>query len=376
MLSERQLQALLQVFDARMQKVVDEYLTEMGEHLKDIGQLLPSDVNRLTELKRVNTNVDHIKQVIARAAGQSVQDIERVFAAVAASDYDFMAKYYREARQLPIRQNKTIQRILQAQVRITAQSMMNLSQTTIVADRYIRAVDLAVQTVQAGVVDYNAAIRSALREAAKSGIRVAIKGSNATEIRASYPSMYTRRIESAVRMNVLDGVRALNNDVLWQTGKEFGADGVELSAHALCAEDHLPYQGRQFSMEEFETIQMRLDRPIGMWNCKHTRHPILLGISEPTYSPEQLEKLRRSSSRQITIDGDTKSRYEWTQEQRKIETAVRRQNDVATAAKAAGDHVAYQEAQKNIADLIARYDDVSKAAELEKHYDRMVGIDP
>lgn len=169
------------------------------------------------------------------------------------------------------------------------------------------------------------------------------------------------------------GICALNNDVLEQTGKEFGADGIELSAHALCAEDHLPYQGRQFSMEEFETIQMRLRRPIGMWNCKHTRHPIILGISEPAYSPEQLERLRRNSSQEITIDGETKTRYEWTQEQRRIETAIRRQNDVVTTAKAAGDNVSRLEAQKNITDLIARYDYVSEKAGLELRYDRTVG---
>lgn len=362
MLSERQLEALLLIFEQRMQKVVDQYLRDMGEHLKAIGQLLPSDVNRLVELKRVNANVNHIKREIGKAAGLSVQDIEKVFTAVAASDYEFMSKYYGEARQLPIRKNKSILRILQAQARVTSQELANLSQTTILSEGYRRAVDVAIQTAQAGVTDYNTAIRSALKEAAKEGLRV------------RYPnSGLTRRLDTAVRMNVLDGIRALNNDVLEQTGKEFGADGIELSAHALCAEDHLPYQGRQFSMEEFETIQMRLRRPIGMWNCKHTRHPIILGISESAYSPEQLERLRRNSSQEITIDGETKTRYEWTQEQRRIETAIRRQNDVVTAAKAAGDNVSRLEAQKNITDLIARYDYVSEKAGLELRYDRTVG---
>lgn len=362
MLSENQLEALLRVFETRMQTVVDEYLTEMGEHLKAIGQLLPSDVNRLTELKRVNANVDHIKRVIAKAAERSVEDIEKVFVAVAAAAYDFMSKYYGEARQLPILENKAILRILQAQANVTAQAMKNLSQTTILSEGYRKAVDVAVQTVQAGVVDYNTAIRTALKAAAQEGLRV------------YYPnSGLTRRLDTAVRMNVLDGVRALNNDVLWQTGEEFGADAVELSAHALCAEDHLPYQGKQYSMEEFDALQNRLKRPIGMWNCKHTRHPIILGVSEPAHSPEQLEQLRRNSSQQITIDGDTKTRYEWTQEQRRIETAIRQQDDILTMAKAAGDSVSKIEAERNIRELIRRYDDVSEKAGLELRYDRTVG---
>ena len=51
-----------------------------------------------------------------------------------------------------------------------------------------------------------------------------------------------RYASGAVRMNVLDGVRSLSNDVLRQLGNEYGADGVELSVQALCAEDHLPWQ--------------------------------------------------------------------------------------------------------------------------------------
>lgn len=70
-------------------------------------------------------------------------------------------------------------------------------------------------------------------------------------------------------MNVLDGIRAVNQDIMRQVGKEFRTDGIEISAHALCAEDHLPYQGTQMSEKEFERLQNRLDRPFGMWNYRH-----------------------------------------------------------------------------------------------------------
>ena len=38
-------------------------------------------------------------------------------------------------------------------------------------------------------------------------------------------------------------------------GQRFGSDGVEISAHAISAPDHLPVQGRQFSNEEFCKMQ-------------------------------------------------------------------------------------------------------------------------
>ena len=359
MLSERQLEALLDVFRKRMQGVTEDYLTRMGEHLRDIGQLTPSDVNRIVELKRLNANMEQIKREIAKAARMSVDDIEKLFKAVAESDLRFANTVYASDHEPTVKANKAIERILKAQSKITKQELANLSQTTLLSDGYREAIDVAVQTVQGGVTDYGAAIRRAMKSAASEGLRV------------RYPnSGLTRRLDSAVRMNVLDGVRAVNQDIMRQVGKEFKADGIELSAHNLCAEDHLPYQGTQMSIKDFERLQNRLDRPFGMWNCHHSWHYIILGVSKPAYSPEELDEFKRNSREEITIDGVTKTRYEWTQEQRKIETAIRYQKDIAVAAKASGDMVARRECQYIINNLWKRYDKVTEAAKLREKPER------
>ena len=359
MLSERQLEALLDVFRKRMQGVTVDYLSRMGEHLRDIGELTASDVNRIVELKRLNANMEQIKREIAKAARMSVDDIEKLFKAVAESDLRFANTVYASDHEPTVKANPAIERILKAQAKITKQELSNLSQTTLLSDGYREAIDVAVQTVQGGVTDYTAAIRRAMKSAASEGLRV------------RYPnSGLTRRLDSAVRMNVLDGVRAVNQDIMRQVGKEFKADGIELSAHNLCAEDHLPYQGTQMSIKEFERLQNRLDRPFGMWNCHHSWHYIILGISKPAYTPEELEEFKRNSREEITIDGVTKTRYEWTQEQRKIETAIRYQKDIAVAAKASGDMMTRRECQYNINKLWKRYDKVSEAAGLKEKPER------
>ena len=361
MLSERQLDALMEAFTARMQKVVDQYLQQVGEHLRDIGQLTPTDAHRLAELKRLNANTRRIKREIARAARMSVQDVEKVFQAVAESNEAFARQYYGSDQDAPNKgsagHSAPIERILKAQLRITKQTMQNLSQTTIETGAYRRAIDVAVQTVQGGLADYNSAIRRAMIEVGGVGLRV------------KYPSGYSRRLDSAVRQNVLDGVRAVNNDTLRQLGKEFGADGVQISLHALCAEDHLPYQGRRFTNKQFERLQNRLPRPFGMWNCKHTMFPVLMS-APPTYSEEEIERYRKNSLEKIEIDGRTLSRYEWTQEQRRIEAAIRQQKDIANLARASGDMKTARQASAAIDRLYARYDRISDAAGLDKQYAR------
>ena len=363
MLSKRQLEALLKVFSARMQRVNDQYLQLMGEHLKMIGELTPSDVHRLTQLKQMRGNIRQIKRSIAKAAGASEADIEKVFEAAAESNERFMRAYYAEAAQEPIKgqmgRSEPLERILKAQLRITEQEMRNLSRTTVVDSAYKNVVDIAVQAVQSGLADYKSAIRSAMAAAGKSGLRV------------QYASGATRRLDSAMRQNVLDGVRTLNNDVLRQLGKEYGADGIEISAHALCAEDHLPYQGRQFTTKQFNDIQAQLDRPFGMWNCKHTIFPIILGVSVQALDDETLKKYHRLSAEQVTIDDKTLSRYEWSQEQRRIETAVRAQKDVATLAEASGDMKAVRAAQANIYKLMDYYDKISEESGIRQEYGRM-----
>ena len=360
MLSERQLQNLLKAFDKRMQGVTDEYLTRMGEHIRDIGKLSDSDINRLVQMKRLNQNLESIKRAIAKAAGKNIRDIERVFEAVAESDYRFAAATFGEDHTPRVKDNKPLERIIKAQLRITAQEFKNLSQTTILSDAYREAVDVAVQTVQAGLTDYNSAIRKAFKQAAREGLRV------------EYPnSGLTRRLDTAAGQNILDGVRSISQDTLNQAGKEFGADGVEISAHALCALDHLPYQGRQYSNRDFERIQNTLERPFGMWNCKHITFPILIGISQPAHTEEELQSYIRNSNEEITIDGRTMSRYEWTQHQRKLETAIRYQKDIAVAAKASGDMILRRDAQANINRIRAEYSKISAAAGLYEKPERM-----
>ena len=360
MLSERQLQGLLAHMQTRMQGVTDRYLAIMGEHLRTLGGLKPSDVHRLTELRRAGANVRTIQQALAREAGLSIPDLTAALRTVAASDQEFASQWFGSGPRVKGAPGAStaLERVIKAQLRVTAQAFSNLSQTTIQAETYREAVDVAIQAVQTGVTDYASAIRGAIREAGKAGLRV------------QYPSGLTRRLDSAVRQNVLDGVRSLNNDILRQIGKEYGADGVEISAHALCATDHLPYQGRQFSYDDFEQLQRTLPRPFGQWNCKHTMYPIILGVSEPAHTPEELAAYARNSSELIEIDGRSKTRYEWTQEQRRIETALRQQKDVANLAKAAGDDVLRREAQAHINGLQGRYARISAGAGLTQQPQR------
>ena len=353
-MTDSQIDALIEIFQTRMQKVVDEYLTRMGQQVREIGEIIPSDQTRLVQLKKLGSNIAYIQREIAYAAEASIKDVARIFEAIAAENARFAEAYFGEGMS-----TETLMQSVRAQLEVTAGEMANLSRTTVESRVYRDVIDRGIQAAQAGVEDYRSAMRRALREASADGLRV------------KYASGLTRRLDSAVRMNVLDGIHALNQANMDAIGSAFGADGVEISAHPMCAEDHLPYQGKQYSNAAFAELQDSLLRPIGMWNCRHIAYPILLGISPPAHSAQELEEYRRGSTEQIEIDGVTHSRYDWTQVQRAIETAVRYKQDEITLAKAAGDDVLVRDARRKIRELDSYYSKISEAAGTPKRRERM-----
>lgn len=353
------------IFIRRYEALNEEYLEIIGERIRAIGRVSPTDLYRLERLRDIGADMEKLKRKLASETGKSLKELEKLLRQAADAA---MKPYDGLMNAEPYLRNEIAEAMAAAQYIETDRAMVNLSNTTVSSASYQGLVDRAVSAVQLGTESYQSAIRSVLRSTAWDGLCV-VDGTR----KVRYASGLTRRLDTAARQNVLDGFRALMQRTRDETGKAFGADGVEISAHMLCAEDHLPYQGRQFSLEEFERLNQTLRRPIakGIWNCSHVAEPIVLGISEPAYTEEELAEYRRSSVEQVTIDGKTRSRYQWTQEQRRIETAIRREKDVAIAAKAAGDDVLRRQCQQRINDLRKRYDRISREAGLEVRTDKM-----
>ena len=115
-----------------------------------------------------------------------------------------------------------------------------------------------------------------------------------------YESGYTRRLDSAVRMNLLEGIRQINQGIQDKIGEELGADGVEISAHIYCAPDHEDVQGRQMTNAEYakwDAEHAYPKRQIGKLNCHHFVFRVLLGIQEPIHTPEELDRMKEENAK-------------------------------------------------------------------------------
>lgn len=234
---------------------------------------------------------------------------------------------------------------------------------TPIAQAYRDCLTNAVSAMRSsGEIAYQQAYDSMVRQLASGGVRV------------QYESGATRELYSAVMGNIMDNYRMTMQEARDEVGRAFGADGVEVSAHGMCAEDHAPYQGRQFTNAQFQTIQDGLERPIAQgYNCRHQTFPILLGVSKQANTPEQLKKYREQSSRKVTIGDREMTAYEFTQRQRAMETSVRKLKAQKAILEAAGSDTANIDA--TIDATVRRYRQESKAAGVRTREDRMVAYE-
>lgn len=358
---------------ARFDDVNTYYIKKVAKQVAEIGELTPSSMHVISVMATMVENIAEINAQIANAARLATPELFRLYNK-ALNDLYFDQRFERALKETPLpdESKRNLERYAQAVARQTADTMQNLSQTTVTSEKYRQTVDKAVLAVSSGVGDYKSMMRQSLREMASSGLQV------------QYESGYRRRLDSALRQNIVDGAKQIQQHVSDQIGEELGFDAKEITAHANSAPDHEPVQGRVFLLEEFSKLQNNeaskdvdglfhpaMQRAIGQWNCMHFAYSFSTQYSKRKYTNEQLDQFARENAQGCEIDGKQYSKYEATQLMRKVETEIRRQKDIGVAAQAAGDKDLRQEAQRSINALSRKYSEIAKAAGLSERRDRM-----
>lgn len=359
----------------RFNKFNTKVLQKLGETIKKFEGLTPTQAHILAEELKFGADLDELTQELSKITGKTVLDIKETLEDVAIENVEFAEVYYkaRNMEYVPYKNQFTLQRFVNSIATQTGSTMVNIARTTgftskvngrtvfkTLRQTYIDLIDEAVYNVSRGQQDYQSAMRSTIKQLANSGVKT-----------IDYASGYSRRLDSSVRQVIMDGVSQVFDNIQQQIGDLLGTDGVEITAHELCALDHLPYQGRQYTNKEFEQLQNSLDRPIGTYNCRHMTYRIILGVDEPSYTKNQLNEYYKNSTKPINYDGKTYTKYEATQVQRKLETAIRRNKDAQILAKASGDTKMVNKAQQTINKLTDKYNDFSKTAGLQTYKERL-----
>lgn len=374
---------LAELFRGLEDTLLDEICSRLA--LKD--QLNEVTVQAIRALRSHGIDLKKIKKAIRKTADVSEEKLNKLLDDVVERNQ----KYYTELIDLAhITQPETLVSVedtwaIYEQTKQTLRNitrsmgfLVNAGRTMLPpAKAYQWALDNAVMQIQSGAISYNQAIKSAVQQLA-GGLKV-----------VNYESGHVDNIGVAVRRAVMTGVNQICDQYANQSAEYLETRYFEVSAHSGARDkpgaspwsSHKDWQGKVYYQSESGEPD-----PLGLYddlvkttgygyvdgltgaNCRHHKYPFIPGVSERTYTDEQLEHIDDGLG--CTFDGKTYTAYEATQMQRRIERQIRAQKKLRNAYKEAGLSEDATAADIKLRRLNAEYSRFSKAAGLPEQRER------
>lgn len=241
------------------------------------------------------------------------------------------------------------------------------------AKAYQWALDNATMQIQSGAINYNQAIKTAVKQLADSGLKV-----------VDYESGHRDQIDVAARRAVMTGVNQICAKYTEQSAQYLETPYFEVSAHAGARDkpgpspwsSHKDWQGKVYSIRAndiypsiYEVCGLGAVDGLEGANCRHRRNVWVEGVSERTYTDEQLAHIDDDLG--CEFDGKEYTAYEATQMQRRVEREARKLKREKAAYKAAGLHEDETAVNIRLRRLNAKYKAFSVAAGLPEQRERM-----
>lgn len=355
-------------------------LEEICSRLKAADELNEVTVQDIQALRMHGIDLKSIEEAISKTAGISKQKLNSLLNDVVERNQ----KYYTEVIDLAhVTQPETlvdaatvdaIKRQAHDTFRNLTASMGFLVGNTMLkpARAYQWALDNAEMQIQSGAISYNQAIKTAVKQFADSGLKV-----------VDYESGHRDQIDVAARRAVMTGVNQICAKYTEQSAQYLETPYFEVSAHAGARDkpgpspwsSHKDWQGKVYSIRAndiypsiYEVCGLGAVDGLEGANCRHRRNVWVEGVSERTYTDEQLAHIDDDLG--CEFDGKEYTAYEATQMQRRVERQIIKQKRFVTAYKASGQMNEYHAAKAKLTRLNSKYKAFSEAAKLPLQWER------
>lgn len=361
----------------------DALLVDICSRLKAADGFNEATVQDIKALRSHGISIDEIKKEINKTTGISEKKLDELLSDVVKRNQ----QYYTELIDISgVTKPDVLVDIetIDAIKRQTLDEMRNITRTmAFVLDggrtvlephkAFTWACDSAVLKVQSGAVSYNQAIEDAVKQLADSGLKV-----------VDYESGHQDQIDVAARRAVMTGVNQICAKYTEQSAEYLDTHYFEVSAHAGARDkpgpspwsSHKDWQGKVYSIRAndiypniYEVCGLGSVDGLEGANCRHRRNVWVEGVSERTYTDEQLEHIDDDLG--CEFDGKEYTAYEATQMQRRVEREARKLKREKAAYKSAGLHEDETAVNIRLRRLNAKYKAFSAAAGLPEQRERM-----
>lgn len=366
-------------------KLEEFVIKQIAEQLRIAGAMNQKTINQIKSLQDYGFDIKRIDREIQKVTKLSDDELDNIYADAIRRTQEFTDKIVSKSDLIPPVPDRTFEIISSAIAleRQTKEEFRNYTRSlgfaqdiggkTVfkpIAKFYQDTLDFAQMQVQSGVLGYDEAVKNAVDTMVKSGLRT-----------VDYKTGYTSKIEVAARRAVLTGISQYTAKETEMRMKDLDTDLVEVSAHQGARdkgtgfENHKKWQGKVYSFYGNHPKYPSLRRETGYGdiqglkgvNCRHDFFPFIEGVSERTYTDEQLANIDPPP---FEYEGKTYTAYEATQKQRQLETAMRNEKLKMVGYDAAGLKPEFTASAVKLRRLRKYYNDFSEKAGLKTQAER------
>lgn len=305
-------------------------MSDIVRRIKINGFATASADWQTTRLQQLGRSEEDIKEWIQDVLEVSDQELERIFSDTVYEVYYGHERAYTAhgRKQKPIEDNEEMQKLIRAVKRQTAETFHNITGSmgfafqdpsgkidyTELMEFYQKTLDAAMLDIHSGAFSYQEVLERTINTMTKSGIRW-----------VDYESGHHNRIDVAARRAIMTGFRQVQEKINEQVAADLGTDSYEVTYHVGARPTHQPWQGRVWTKEQLISV-CGLGTVTGLHgaNCYHDYNAFIPGVSVRTYTDEQLDQMITEENRKKEYNGKEYTTYEALQQQRKMETAMRK----------------------------------------------------
>ena len=337
-----ELEAISMALEPQFRELEQRIMSDIVRRISINGEITRAADWQVTRIAQLGESKREIKKAIKDTLGLSTKEVNHLYKDVLRKGYERESELYKYKgrTQIPFAENHELQQLIGAVSKQTDGELKNITQSlgfakrgadgklefTPVADYYQKTLDSAMLDISSGAFDYNTVLKRTVKEMTNSGLRS-----------VDYATGHSNRVDVAARRALMTGMSQLTAKVNDSNAEQLGTETFEVTAHGGARPEHQEWQGKWYTKDELESI-CGLGEVTGLCgaNCYHDYYPVVPGISEPTYTAEQIEEFNRKENEPVEYNGKTYTKYEATQRQRKLETTMRAQRQEIKLLKEGG----------------------------------------
>ena len=377
MFTPSQLEQMPIQIEQRMSEMEIRIMEDIVRRIKINDEITRSADWQIYRLVQMGKSSDYIKQQIQQYLKMSDSEIDNLYGRAIEAGYSHDEKLYKAVGKdfVTFMDNAELQQLIGSVIQQTRSEMINITQTlgfavemqgkmifTPLSEYLQRTLDTAVLEVTNGTFDYNSTLKKVIQEMTKSGLRT-----------VDYSTGWSNRVEVAARRALMTGITQVTAHINERNASELGTDKFEISWHSGARPSHAEWQGRVYTKKQLVDICGLGTGPGLMgWNCYHSYYPFIEGVSERTYTDEQLQEMNARENKPREYMGKEYTAYEAAQRQRQLETLMRAQRQkIKLLDKGGADPEDLQTAQIKYQETMRQYKLFSQKMNLPQQKERI-----